>query len=213
MSPYPFLFCARLGWWIAEVEHYIYFQLPVTYRTDRITQTVLFIRWVDGGQSWTCIFSITRRSNWANRPQLFSKESFLKTSRKPAITVECFTFAWKHGKWTRENFWIYLTLELSIIILPNKESKNNSRISRNLSCKIFKILRQLMILNLTTNLLKLSFRHSVSVHNNFAWFHSSVYVKLLQQFFSDTLHVFNHFLREKIKLEKKARVACLFTIR
>ena len=32
----------------AEVERYIYSQLPVTYRLDQITQSKLLIRWVGG---------------------------------------------------------------------------------------------------------------------------------------------------------------------
>ena len=42
LSPFPY--CARTGRLIAEVERHTYSQLPVTYRTDRITQTVLLIR-------------------------------------------------------------------------------------------------------------------------------------------------------------------------
>ena len=39
---YP-LFYLSLTRFIAEVEHHTYFQLPVTYCTNRITQTVLLI--------------------------------------------------------------------------------------------------------------------------------------------------------------------------
>ena len=40
----PFSYCARPGRLIVEVERHTYSQLPVTYRTDRITQAVLLIR-------------------------------------------------------------------------------------------------------------------------------------------------------------------------
>ena len=59
---YPFLYCARPGRLIAEMERHTYSQLPVTYRTDRITQTVLLIRWVDEGRDRTCNLSVTRNS-------------------------------------------------------------------------------------------------------------------------------------------------------
>jgi len=41
---HPLFVCARPGKLIAEVERNIYFQLPVTYRTDLTTQVMLPIR-------------------------------------------------------------------------------------------------------------------------------------------------------------------------
>jgi len=41
---YPLFICATPGRLIAVVERHTNFQLPVIYRTDRITQAVLFIR-------------------------------------------------------------------------------------------------------------------------------------------------------------------------
>jgi len=47
---YPFFVCTRPGRLIAEVRH-TYFQLPVTCRTDRITQAMLLKRRVEGEYS------------------------------------------------------------------------------------------------------------------------------------------------------------------
>jgi len=38
---------------MAEVGRHAYFQLPVIYRTDKITHIVLLIRWVDDGEDQT----------------------------------------------------------------------------------------------------------------------------------------------------------------
>jgi len=40
---YPLFVCARPGSYIAEVKYHTYFQLPVTYRTGLITQTIFHI--------------------------------------------------------------------------------------------------------------------------------------------------------------------------
>jgi len=39
----PFSICARPGKCIAEVERHTYFQFPVTYHTNQITQVMLLI--------------------------------------------------------------------------------------------------------------------------------------------------------------------------
>jgi len=45
-----FFVWARPGGLIVEVERQTNFHLPVSYRTDGITQTILIIHWVDGGR-------------------------------------------------------------------------------------------------------------------------------------------------------------------
>jgi len=49
LSPFNY---ARPGKSIAKLERYTYFHLSITYRTCQITQAILLIRWVDGGQDW-----------------------------------------------------------------------------------------------------------------------------------------------------------------
>ena len=47
---------------IAEVLRHTYFQLPVTYHTDQITQAVLLIRWIDRGRDRTRNLGYTKNS-------------------------------------------------------------------------------------------------------------------------------------------------------
>ena len=57
---YPLFFSARPERYIIEVECYTYFQLPMTSRTDWITQAMLLIPRVDGGRDRTQKLSVTK---------------------------------------------------------------------------------------------------------------------------------------------------------
>ena len=85
---------------LEQGERHTYFQLPLTYRSDRITHTALLIRWIKGGQN--CPTLLTRHKK--NTQIFFTNFFFFSFRLKRCLVSRFFGFMHRYFMRTRNSF-------------------------------------------------------------------------------------------------------------